>query len=92
MLFASRSNFDAETELRRLREDLDTRLENLRSEWRQFRLEVEDTLDKIDHITKRNRKRQSRESPPPDSAPEEPEVDQISARVRERRMARGISA
>lgn len=77
MLFASRSNFDAETALRRLEDRVntldtnlsllqeltDTRIVNLQSEWRTHLAEVADVHDKMDHIVKRHGKRRAREKP-----------------------------
>lgn len=47
-------------ELCLLRESTDSRIVNLQSEWRQVLGELEDTLDKINHQAQRLQKRQSR--------------------------------
>lgn len=89
MLFASRSNFDAETEVRRvvdalntlegaveaLRSSMDTRIVNLQSEWRQHLAETADLLDRFDHISKRQQKRRSREKAAEGGPGVDPEAD-----------------
>jgi len=110
MLFASRSNFDAETELRRLEDavntlrnhidqltsNLDTRIVNLQSEWRQHLAETADLLDRFDHIEKRRAKRRSREKAPEGNpgvdAEEAPELtaDPTTMRVQARRRRHAV--
>jgi two-component sensor histidine kinase len=106
MIFASRSNFDAETALRRLedrvntiqqavdllRDSTDTRIVNLQSEWRQYLAAMEDTLDKLDHISKRQAKRRTRQKDPQGDPAvgaeptETPTPDPITAKIQARRQ------
>lgn len=110
MLFASGSKNQAETDLGRLedrvniqerdlvllRDSLESRIVNLTSEWRQYQAELADLLDKIDHITKRHRKRQIRDAETDADPVEEAEPAQLSLqdatteRVLARRQNRGI--
>lgn len=92
MYIAFGSKNHAETAIKRLEDDLNSKINNLRTEWMQYLVSIEDVRDKIDHLTKRNRKRSVREDTTQDSVPEEPEVDEISRRVAERRRSRGLSA
>jgi hypothetical protein len=92
MYIAFGSKNQAETAIRQLEERFEQQFTLLRAEVVQYVVTIEDVLDKIDHITKRHRKRRQREDPPPDSEPEVPELDEISARVLERRTNRGVSA
>ena len=104
------STFDAETEMRRLDDaistlrnhidqltsNLDTRIVNLQSEWRQHLAETADLLDKFDHISKRQQKRRSREKAAeggpgvdPEADPE-PTTDPVTMRVQARRRGNAI--
>lgn len=92
MLFASRSNFNAETAVRQLEERIDAKFEMAKATQLQYLVSMEDVLDKLDHVVKRHNKRRQREPDPPDSVPEAAEDDPVSIRVAERRQNRGISA
>lgn len=85
MIFAKCKDCATKTELRLLRDTLETLVRNLRSEWETYYASIEDVHEKIDHITKRSRKRTQREAvKEPDPEPY-PQLDLVSQRVLERR-------
>lgn len=92
MFNAFRSKFDAETAIKQLRDEMETKFRLVKSEWIQYLTSIEDVHDKLDHIVKRHDKRQQRAKPPPDSAEVELDPDPVSSRVAERRQYRGISS
>lgn len=93
MLFATRSNFDAETALKQLEERIDAKFDLAKATQLQYLVSMEDVLDKLDHVVKRHHKRRQREPDPPDSAQVEiVDEDPVTTRVRGRRNARGLSA
>lgn len=86
MLFAKCKNCATRTELRQLRDELETQLRNLKSEWLQHLTSMEDVYDKIDHVVKRHEKRRQRAQPAPEPEPQpEVQLDPVSQRVLERR-------
>ena len=92
MFNAFRSNKCTETDLKRLEDRIDSKIELVKTEWRQYLVSIEDVHDKIDHIVKRRDKRRQRAEHTPDTPEQEPDLDPVSTRVAERRQHRGVSA
>ncbi len=60
-MFTARSkDYATKSDLEQLRDTVETRLENMKSEMRTFKLSCDDVLDKVEHISKRSQKRRQR--------------------------------